>query len=201
MPLTTQGRNDLLTNGLTAFTHVGAYTDLGTTEVAGGSYARQAVTWTSAASGVRDNNAQLSIPIPAGTTVQVGSIHSAVSAGNLEAFFQIGSTLRGVASVDATATDLLQSNGHGLSTDNRVFFSTIAGESLPTGLSATTLYFVLASGLTTDAFKVATTSGGTAVDITALGEVAWFRTVPETFSSAGNLIIATGALDVDATFA
>lgn len=201
MPLTTAGRNDLLTNGLTNFTHVGAYTDLGTTEASGGSYARQAVTWTAAASGVRDNNAQLTIPINAGTTVVVGSLHTASTAGTLQGWFQIGSTLRGVGSVDAIATDLIQSDGHGLTTDDRVFFTTVAGEGIPAGLSATVLYFVLASGLTTDAFKVSTTSGGSATDITALGEIAWFKTVPNTFASSGNLIIATGALDVDVTFA
>jgi len=45
------------------------------------------------------------------------------------------------------------------------------------------------------------TSGGAAVNLTTDGEVAWFRTVPETFASAGNLIIATGNLDLDLTFA
>jgi hypothetical protein len=199
MPLTTTGRNDLLTNGLTNFTHASAMTDLGTTEASG--VTRQAITWAAAASGQRANSAQLTIPIGTGVTVQVGSIHSALTAGNIEAWFQIGSTLRGVGSVDATATDLIQSDGHGLTTDDRVFFTTVAGESLPTGVSATVLYFVLASGLTADAFKVATTSGGTALDITALGEVAWFKTVPQPFPSGGNLVIATSALTLDATFA
>lgn len=198
MPLTTEGRNDILTNGLTAFTHVGAFTDLGVTEVAGGSYARQAVTWAAAASGVRDNTAQLSIPIPAGTTVVAGGVFDALSAGNQEGFFQIGSTLRGVATVQAS-DDILRSDAHGLVDTNRVFVTTVAGEALPTGLSATTLYFVISA--TTDTFQLSLTSGGASVAITGDGEVAWFRTIPETFSNAGNLIIATGALDLDLTFA
>lgn len=197
MPMTQAGRNLILDSGLTS-THVGAYTDLGTTEVVGGAYARQAVTWTAAASSIRDNNAQLSIPIPAGTTVVVGSIHSASTAGTLHGWFQIGSTLRGAATV--TTGDTFTSVAHGLATDDRVFFATVAGDALPAGLSATTLYFVRATGLTADAFTVATTSGGAAVDVTAAGECAWFKTVPNTFASAGNLIIATGALDVDAAF-
>jgi hypothetical protein len=198
MPLVTEGRNDLLTNGLTSFTHVGAFTDLGVTEVTGGSYARQAVTWAAAASGVRDNTAQLSIPIPAGTTVQVGGIWDAATVGNLEGWFQIGSTLRGIGTVVTAVGDAISSNGHGLANTNRVFVSAVAGEALPAGLSATTLYFAV--GVTTDTFQLSLTSGGAAVDITALGDLAWFRTVPETFASAGNLIIATGALDIDATF-
>jgi hypothetical protein len=197
MPLTTQGRNDLLTNGLTSFAYVTANSDLSGTEVA---TTRQAVTWTAAAAGVRDNNAQLTIPMPAAGTAVVGSVRSAVTAGNEEATFQIGSTLKGVGSVDSAATDLIQSDGHGLTTDDRIFFATVSGESLPAGLSATTLYWVLASGLTADLFKISTSSGGAAVDITALGECAFFKTVPNTFASAGNLVIATGALDMDATF-
>lgn len=195
MPLTTEGRNDVLTNGLTAFTHVGAYTDLGTTEVAGGSYARQAVTWNAAASGVRDNNGAISIPIPASTTVVVGGIWDASSAGNSEGFFQIGSTLRGVATLQAS-DDIFRSDAHGLSNDHRVFLSTIHGETLPNPLSATTLYFVV--NVATDTFQLSTTSGGASVAITTDGEVNWYRTVPETFASAGNLNIASGALDLDA---
>jgi hypothetical protein len=199
MPLTTAGRNDAATGVGTGTTHIGAYIDLGVTEVSGGSYARQAITWTAAAAGVTDNNAQISVPIPVGTTVQVASLHSAVSAGTLKGWAQIGSTLRGVGTVITAAGDAISSNGHGLANTNRVFVSTVAGESLPAGLSATTLYFVV--GATTDSFQLSLTSGGAAVDITALGDLAWFRTIPETFSNAGNLIIATGALDVDMNMA
>lgn len=199
MPLTTAGRNALLDSGKAVFTHVGAYQDLGTTESTGGSYARQAITWTAAAAGVTDNNASITIPINAGQTIQAGSVHSAVSAGTLYGFFQIGSTLRGAATVDA-ATDLFLSKAHGVTTDDRVFFSTVAGDAIPTGVSITTLYFVLAAGLTTDAFSVSTTSGGGALNVTVSGEVSWFKTVPNTFASSGNLVFATGALDFDATF-
>lgn len=200
MPLTTAGKNAAADGVAAVVTHIGAYTDLGSTEVSGGSYARQAITWTAASGGVRDNNAQLSIPIPAGTTVPVVSLHSASTAGTLHGWSQIGSTLRGVATVDTAANDTLLSRGHGLAADNRIFFAPVAGESLPAGLSASTLYWVRSTGLTADAFTVSATQGGAAVDITGLGEAAWFRTVPETFSNAGNLIVATGALDLDFGF-
>jgi hypothetical protein len=196
MPLTTTGKNNLIS--VTSFTHAGAYTDLGVTEVAGGSYARQAITWGTASAGTRANSAQISIPIPAGTTVQTVGVWDAVSAGNSQGFYQIGSTLRGAATV--TTADTFTSNAHGLSADDRIFFAGIAGESLPAGLSATTLYFVRATGLTADTFTVATSSGGSAVDVTAAGEVAWFKTVPQTFSIAGNLILPiTTGLVIDVT--
>lgn len=197
MPLTSAGKDNLIS--VTAFTHAGAYTDLGVTEVAGGSYARQSITWGAASGGVRANSAQITIPIPAGTTVQSVGVWNALTTGVAQGFFQIGSTLRGAATV--TTADVFTSVGHGLSADDRVFVTTVGGDALPTGLSATTLYFVRSTGLTADAFTLSTTSGGAAVDVTAAGEVAWFRTVPQTFSIAGNLVLPTTTglvLDVNA---
>lgn len=197
MPLTTTGKTNLVS--VTSYTHAGAYTDLGATEVAGGSYARQAITWAAAAT-PRVNSAQISVPIPAGTTVVAAGVWDASSAGNSQGFWQIGSTLAGVAVVTAS-TDTFQSIGHGLTTDDRVFFVAPVGQSgVPAGLSATTLYFVRATGLTADAFTVATTSGGAAVNVTADGEVGFFKTVPQTFSIAGNLVLpATTGLVIDVT--
>lgn len=195
MPLTTTGKNNLIS--VTSYTHAGAYTDLGVTETSGGSYARQAITWAAASGGTRANSAQISIPIAAGQTIVSVGVWDAVSAGNSQGFWQIGSTLRGAATV--TTADTFTSVAHGLAADDRVFFSTVGGDSLPAGLSATTLYFVRATGLTADTFTVATTSGGAAVDVTAAGECAWYRTVPQTFSIAGNLILpATTGLVIDA---
>jgi hypothetical protein len=184
---------------VTSYTHAGAYTDLGVTETSGGSYARQSITWAAASGGTRANSAQLTIPINAGQTITSVGVWDAVSAGNSQGFWQIGSTLRGAATITAS-TDTFADFAHGVTTDDRVFFAAIAGQSLPTGLSATTLYFVRATGLTANAFTVATTSGGAAVDVTTDGEVAWFKTVPQTFSISGNLILpVTTGLVIDAT--
>lgn len=197
MPLTTTGKNNLIS--ITSFTHASAWQDLGVTESTGGNYARQPITWAAAASGARANSAQVSIPIAAGQTIQAVGVHDALTGGGSQGFFQIGSALRGSASV-AAAGDAFTSIGHGLTTDARVFFATNGGDALPTGLSLTTLYFVRATGLTADVFSVATTSGGAAVDITVSGEVSWFVTVPQTFSIAGNLILpATTGLVIDVT--
>lgn len=202
MPYTTAGRNALLTSGKGGVTHVGAVTDIAGTEVAGGSYARQAVTWGAAASGAATNTGALTIPIPAGSTVVALAYYDAVSAGNLLGVFPYGSAgqvLDGVATV--TAADTFTSNVHGLAADDRVFVAAVAGETLPAGLSATTLYYVRATGLTADTFTLATTSGGAAVDVTDAGELVWFKTVPNTFASAGNLTVAIAAASIDLTFA
>lgn len=66
-------------------------------------------------------------------------------------------------------SDLVTSAAHGFTTDDRVVFEAIEGLALPTGITEGTRYFVLATGLTTDAFKFSTTSGGSAVDITVAG--------------------------------
>jgi hypothetical protein len=201
MAFTTAGRNALLASGKGGVTYVGALTDVNNTEVAGGSYARQAVTFGTPASGLASNTGALVVPIPAGTTVQSIGLYDAVTAGNLLGVFGYGSAgqlVKGLGTVDA-ATDLFLSKAHGVTTDDRVFFSPVNGEAIPTGISTTTLYFVLASSLTTDVFKVATTSGGTALDVTVSGEFMFQKTVPNTFASAGNANLAIGAVVLDLT--
>ena len=197
MPLNTTGKNNLIS--VTAMTHAGALTALPSTEATGGSYARQAITWAAASGGTRANSAQLTIPINTGTTVVAVACWDAVSAGTIQGYWQIGSTIRGAGSVTAS-TDVIASFAHGLTTDDRVFVTGIAGEAIPTGLAADTIYFVLASGLTADAFKLSTTSGGASAAITTDGEIAFFKTVPQTFSISGNLILpTTTGLVVDLT--
>lgn len=201
MSLNNTGRNAMLTSGKAGFTHVGALTDLTTTAVAG---ARQAVTWQAAgtpAAGQAGNNGAINIPIGIGETPMVLGLYDALTAGNLLGLFGFGSSgqqVKGLATVDAT-TDLFLSKAHGLTTDDRVFMSAVNGEAIPTGVVITTLYFVLAASLTTDAFAISTTSGGAALNVTVSGEVMFQKTVPNLFASAGNLTIATNALILDMT--
>jgi hypothetical protein len=61
------------------------------------------------------------------------------------------------------ATNLLAKTAHGMSAGNGVAFTTVTGG---TGLTALTQYYVLASGLTADNFKLALTPGGTEIDFT-----------------------------------
>lgn len=53
----------------------------GASEVSGGSYARQAVSWSAAASGVKSNSASTSTPIPISTTISFFGTWSLVTAG------------------------------------------------------------------------------------------------------------------------
>jgi hypothetical protein len=79
-----------------------------------------------------------------------------------------------------------------------ILFNNLGG-TLATGLTEGVVYFVVSSA--TNTFKVSTTSGGSAVDITGLGNgtVFWQRVVPEVFASQGQISVAAGALVLDLT--
>lgn len=199
MPLTDNGRNAMLTGGLgNAIGYISAHTDIpnssGSNEVTGGSYARQAVAWAAASAGVRDNSGALSIPIPAATTVIALGQWSTLTTGTFYGWAPLGSTKKGFGTA-ANTGDVITSYAHGLSNTNRVIITAVNAETIPAGLSATVLYFVV--GAATDTFQVSLTSGGSAVAITADGEVFFQDCVPETFTNAGTLSVAIGAYDLD----
>lgn len=70
------------------------------------------------------------------------------------------------AAFTAATTDIITSAAHGLSEGDCIWVSN-SGGALPTGLSASTDYYVI--NPTTDTFKLSTVRGGSAVDITAAG--------------------------------
>jgi hypothetical protein len=72
-----------------------------------------------------------------------------------------------------TGTDTIAYTAHGLSAGDVLVYNNGGGTSA-TGLTSGTTYYVIASGLTVDAFKVSDTDGGTTVDITGTGNNAQF---------------------------
>lgn len=118
----------------------------------------------------RANSALVTFPQNTGTTQDMVAfgIWSAATAGTLKAVGFLDDDPAIIGTVDTA--DLITTQAvHGLVTDQRVLVEAFPGALLPVGLSENTSYFVLATGLTTTAFKVSTTSGGAAVDITAGG--------------------------------
>ena len=214
MPFNDTGKNACLTGGLgNAVTHVGVLQlgDPGTgtnftgTEATGGSpaYARLAVTWGTAATGLRTNSAQLTFDVAAGTYSDF-LLMNAISGntGNFLGYAPINGTVRGygvVPDAAAVTANLIYSSAHGYTTDNRVRVFNVFAESLPTGLTEGTLYYVLAAGLTADAFALSATSGGAAIDITAVGDLYHQKCIPEIFGAQGQIVIASGQLSLDAT--
>jgi hypothetical protein len=173
------------------------------TEATGGSpaYARQAVTWGAAASGAKSNSGALTFDVPAGSYHAFG-LFNAVSgngAGNFMGYLPFGGSVKGFGtceSADVTA-NTIASSAHGLVNGDRVMVYNVFAESLPTGLTEGTLYFVV--GAATDTFQVSLTSGGAAVDITAVGDLYFQKFVVETFGGQGQITAAVGALVLDAT--
>jgi hypothetical protein len=201
MPYSTTGKNNML-GGIGAThgsLHTGVPNDSGSNEVTGGSpaYARKSLTLAAAGSGSRSITNNPVFDIPASTTLFYFGMWDAVTAGNFLGFAPInGGSIKGTAAVDAS-TDLFTSYAHGLTTDDRILFQTVTGLAIPTGISTTTVYFVLASGLTTDAFKVSTTSGGSALNVTVSGEAVWQKTIPQTYSVQGTYTLNSGAFDLN----
>lgn len=115
MPFNSSGLNDAV-NGVAANTWISAHTadpgTSGTSEVAGGSYARQQTTWGAASAGERIGS-QVTIPIPAATAVTHWGLWSASSggtfkggfalAGGTESFTNAGSLLH-TPTLDANAS-------------------------------------------------------------------------------------------------
>jgi len=216
MPFNQVAQNEALKSGTGggisgAISHIGVHTavDPGTAttanagEATGGSpaYARQAVTWGTAASGQLSNTGALTFDVAAGTYGFLTFCNALTgNTTNFRGYGPINGTVKGFFSVDTTLTnDQLFSVGHGLVDTDRVQLFNPFADSLPTGLTEGTLYFVVNSAANT--FKVATTSGGTAVDITAVGggEGYFQKLIPETFGAQGQITVAAGAIVLDAT--
>lgn len=215
MPLNDTGKNvalDGLDESIAAgikFVGVGVTGDPGTattltgTEASGGApaYARVAATFGAAASGQKANSGALTIDVAAGTYSDLLFFNAGTgnAVGNYLGYAPINGSVKGFGTVNAAGVtaDAITSAAHGLANTDRVRVYNVFAESLPTGLTEGTLYFVV--GATTDTYQVSLTSGGAAVDITAIGELYFQKVIPEVFASQGQITVAIGALVVDGT--
>lgn len=180
-----------------------AYSATGANEVTGGSpaYARKATTWAAAASGAKAMSATFPVwDVPASTTVAWIGLWDAVSAGNFLGIFPAGGgTLRALeAESGDLAGDTIASKAHGFTAGQAVVFWQGAGGTLPAPLAVGTIYYVIAAGLATDVFKVSTTSGGAALDITATGGGFAQLIIPEVFAGQGTYTLSSCSIDLAA---
>lgn len=94
------------------------------------------------------------------------------------------------------STNLFTKTGHGLVAGDRITFSALTGG---LGMSTGTTYYVIASGLTTDTFKLSTTSGGAEINFTTDATVVtWVKSVTfsGTWENRGNYLAKFNALFV-----
>lgn len=100
----------------------------------------------------------------------------ATFAGEADRLFRLDNTdqtwvpVSKVAAVTSISNDspaVVSYTSHGFSVNDPVVFSTT--DTLPTGLTAGTVYYVISAGLTADEFQVSETAGGSAVDTSSAG--------------------------------
>ena len=161
-----------------------------TNECAYGSYARQSAARSgagfTASSRLTDNVAVLTFPeASSGSEVARfwGLGFGASGATDLHWYGHIGGLVKPVVCID-TSGDLLTCETHGfVATDEVVFWST-PGQTLPTGITAGTVYYVIAGGLTTNVFAVSATLGGSSIAITGVGAGHVGKVTPLTITSS-----------------
>lgn len=211
MPFNDAAKNvmlDGLDESASQITYIGCHTvtDPGTGanalsgEATGGSYARQPVTWAAGASAAKANSGALTIPVPAGSYAFLTFFnHVSANSTNYRGYAPINGTAKGFGTVDSAgaSADAIQSAAHGLADNDRVMVFNVFAESLPTGLTEGTIYYVVTS--TTDSFEVSATLGGSSVNITGIGELFFQKVIPETFASDGAITVDIGALVLDLT--
>ncbi len=161
----------------------------GANEVTGGTpaYARQAATINASVGGARLLNATVAFDVPACTIKWLGARGGGAfkfpipNGGGLFKNFIVSPSL-----------DLVYSTGHGYSDTQKIVF----WGSAPGGLTEGTTYFV--RDALTDSFKVAATSGGTALDLSSgAGSGCWVVAITEQVHAAqGTHSVTAGSLSV-----
>lgn len=171
--------------------------ETGANELSGGPgpYARVQAAFDAWAAGIADNTSEIKwTGLPVTSEVVAVGMWDAASAGNALRFGWLGNFDWQPAIADDPVNDTITLPNHGFVDDDRVVFSVEFGGTLPAGLTAGTVYHVISS--TTDTFKVSTTQGGGAVDITADGNPMVRKVdVKQIANSGDNFVIDPGDLD------
>jgi len=206
---TTIGRDSLLAKTDLDISHVSLLTAItdwraGTvTEASYTGYARAAVTFgaaanTSPAGGRQISNSSavtMSQNTGANQDVIAYGLHTAVTAGTLQAIGLLD-TDQPVAGTLLASSDIITAYAHGLATDQRVFFLAAPFGAAPDVFAENTAYFVLAAGLTADAFALSATSGGAAINATTSGAAMFIPYKVQTIATNATPEFATGQVVV-----
>lgn len=174
-----------------------AYSTTGANELTGGSpaYARQGVTW-SAASGSSKASASVAaaFDVPASSTVAFVGLWSASTSGT---FAGMGPNDAGtVYAFTATLASpgVFTAPGSSYSNGNTVVVFASAGATLPTGVTAGTVYYIVAASGTT--FELSATSGGSGINLSAAGAGIVMAVTPEVFGAQGTFTLSSETLSL-----
>jgi hypothetical protein len=172
-----------------------AYSTSGANELTGGSpaYARKSITWSAASSASKAASNSPVFDIPAASTVAFVGLWSASTAGTFCGMAPNGGATQ-YAFTAAASTDVLTAPGSAYSNGQTVVVFAGAGATLPTGLTAGTIYYVVnASGATA---KLAATSGGTAIDLTGDGAGIIQAITLESYGAQGTFTLSSDTLTI-----
>lgn len=168
-----------------------AFSATGANELSGGSYARKAFTWATAATETKNlSGTPYTWNVPGSSTVAWIGFYDALTGGNFQ-----GMTPAGNASMYAYAapasTSTLLAPGSTYSANQQVVVLPTGGSVTPGGLTVGQIYFVKSpSG---DSFQLSATSGpGAAVTLSADGSGLVSLITPEVFGSAGTFTLTAG---------
>lgn len=198
MSLSVTAANGLLTQWDTAYASYASlhtsYSITGANEVAGGSYARVAVTFASPSGGAMSlSGGPYSLNVPSSTTVQFVGFWSAVSSGTFGGMFPCGNA-NAFAFAAPSSTSTLLAPGSAYTSNQQVCVFPTGGSSLPSGLTAGTVYFVKSpSG---DSFQLSATTGpGSAITLSSDGSGIVQAITPEAFGSAGTFSLTSATVN------
>ena len=137
--------------------------------------------------------------VPASTVKAIAVWSSATAgAGSLLAWSPANASTRRAFNVNAgeLAGNTIDSSAHGLAIGDSLLMWTTIGAALPGGLAEDTQYFVIAGSFATDVITVSTTSGGTVVDITTIGDGDLQKFIPEVFAAQGTYSVSAYSISL-----
>lgn len=192
-------RNTTYTSPATVYLHLYASdpteADTATELTSAGGYAPQSIAFSAPTNGVFPNSG--AVNFPSGSTLSSAAFSGAAAFMGLRdsATPNGGNLLWYGPCIDTSVIpvrdfvakpSLFQAPAHGFVAGDLVVFW---GDSLPAGLTQGTRYFVIATGLTTDAFAVSTTSGGSSITLTGNGSGRVAKDGTQTVTGANQQII------------
>lgn len=193
MPLATAAINYALdqlgTNKLRYASLHSAYSATGANELNGGSpaYARKSLTWEAADNGGMALSGSYVFDVPPAATVAWVGFWDSDTSGTFQGMAPAGSG-QPLAFVASASSDTLTVPGHSFSNGDTVVVLPAPGATLPTGLTVGTIYYVVgASGST---LQLATTQGGSAINLTADGAGIIQSITPEVYAGQGTYTLA-----------
>jgi hypothetical protein len=175
-----------------------AYSATGLNELTGGSpaYARKAAAWGAAAAGVKTTTGTIVFDVGGGSSIRFVGFWDAVTAGVFLGMTPNGGGVPQAFVVpDVTTLDVLECVAHGYNDGDAVVAWAVPGDPLPTGLVEGTIYFVI--NKTTDDLQLAATSGGAAINLTAIGAGTLQKVVVETFGAQGTHTLTSVTMSLD----